>query len=238
MRYATRRGFLQRKKKAEDKITTGSLGKTLAKKQVTLSAEDLKIVDLIRARGCIHVPSIQVNTHIPSEEAIRRRMDILVSAGVIKAELTNARKRPEVIYYLGKRIPYNEISHNLYMSEGLDRFLSNPLVRLLEYKHEHDLKSEHSKGRKSVQDEELQVPDGAIKFESGGIVQNCFIEIDSKSYTGKVLRDKVTGLSKYVGNTSLYWVCYSSKRLNTVKEAVKPFANIRPIMFYELNLLS
>jgi len=237
MGYKTRQRYLQHKKKAEDKTAAGSIDKLIAKKQVQLSAEDLKVIDLIHARGCIHIPSIQANIGDLREEAIKRRMDMLVSAGIVKAELTNARKRPEVIYYLGKRIPYNEISHALYMSEALDRLGQNPHLVLRDYKHEHILKSEHSKERREVQSSEIQVPDGGGIFERAGEAAPGFLEIDSKSYTGRMLRAKVTGLAKYIGNRPLYWICYSTKRLNTVKEAVRSFTNIIPIMFYDLNSL-
>jgi len=237
MGYRARRAYLQRKKKAEDKTATGSLDTLLARKQVKLSAEDLKIIDLIHARGCIHIPSIHANIRDMSVEAIKRHMDRLLRAGIIKAELTNARKRPETIYFIGKRIPYNEISHALHMSESLDRLLANPEITLREYKQEHILKSEHSKGRHGVQSATMQVPDGAVTIEKGDVATPCFLEIDSKSYTGKVLRNKVAGLSKYLENKPLYWICYSSRRLKSVTTAVSGYTNIKPIMFYELQAL-
>lgn len=234
MGYRTRRTYLQRKKHAEDKTAIGSLDKLLAKKQMQLAADDLKILDLIRSRGCIHTPSIRANIANLSEEAIKRRMDRLVSAGIVKAELTNARKRPEILYFIGKRIPYNEVSHALYMSECLDRLLANPAITLHEYTHEHILKSEHAKERQGVQATELQVPDGAVTIERGGAVTRCFLEIDSQSYTGKRLQKKIAGLATYIGNQPLYWICYSTRRLKTVTAATNDCHAIKPIMFSEL----
>jgi hypothetical protein len=237
MGYRARRAYLQRKKHAEDKTAIGSLDKLLAKKQVQVSADDLKILHLIHSRGCIHIPSIQANIADLSEEAIKRHMDRLVSAGIVKAELTNARKRPEIIYFIGKRIPYNEMSHALYMSECLDRLLANPAITLHEYKHEHILKSEHAKERQGVQWSELQVPDGAITIQREEVVTPCFLEIDSQSYTGKRLQKKVAGLAAYIGNQSLYWICYSTRRLKTVTAATSGYHAIKPILFSEFYVL-
>jgi len=235
MGYRTRQRYLTKKKKAEDKTSSGSIEKMLAKKQLQLSANDLKILNLIAARGCIHIPTIQANAGGQREDVVKAHMDMLVSAGVIKAELTNARRRPEVIYYMGKRIAYNEISHALYMSEALDRLSTNTAIKILEYKHEHTLKSEHSKSGQAS--DNLQLPDAALTLENRGEVESGYVEIDSKSYTGKKLKGKVSGLAKYIGDKPLYWICYSTGRLNTIKTAVKGFANIKPIMSYELHTL-
>lgn len=226
--------IINRRRKAEVKSREETKA---AKEHIRLSEKDKQVIELIRMHGCMNVSAIKSNFGVnASKQAVKASVDRLVKIGLVKSAHTEARKRSEEIYWIGKRPAYTEISHMLLAAEVLGYIASHTQNNLINHKSEHELKSENSLN--NARDPNVQVPDKWVAYEKSGQVASYNIEIDSYSYTGHRLLTKAEGLSIWTGNTPLLWICYSTKRVQTVTSAVKGiYPNIQPILFSDLKLL-
>lgn len=176
-------------------------------------------------------------------ETALARIDQLARAGYLERENTDIRGRQETVYFLGRKAlaefseterkafyrkapTSTEIKHVLLMGDVLDKFKS----RVVGFTNEHQLKARKAL---STNARDLEVPDGYVRLESAaGQTFSFYIEIDG-AYHGARLKQKVAELGK--ANAPVVWVAFSHGRLDTIVEAAASFANIKPVLYENLN---
>lgn len=206
---------------------------------VQVTKRDRELIRYIAEHGCASFQGLyELFWPGRREQTCKDRLDLLWKAGYIHRDITYAREREEIYFWIEKKggmlfsqeerqrfalgkPPAVEIAHILHTNDIIERLRTKG--RVTQFIREHALKS-----MKAQTESTFHVADAEVTMEINGHVHSFLVEIDGK-YFGTRLREKVHDYG--ASGRPVLWVVYTKERLSRIKTLCKSFLNIRPVLY-------